>query len=74
VPLFRNLNYNSGGGDVKVEEAAKAAAEYNKMLNRERRDLRGAYFDIQTFAVHYPRTGNSNEHDAFIQIFLCRLA
>jgi hypothetical protein len=31
----RNLNYNSGGGDVKVEEAAKAAAEYNKRLNRQ---------------------------------------
>ena len=42
---------------MKVEEAAKAAAEYNKMINRERSELRRSYFDIQTFAVHYPKTG-----------------
>ena len=40
-----------------MEEAAKAAAEYNKMINRERSELRRSYFDIQTFAVHYPKTG-----------------
>jgi hypothetical protein len=55
--LARNLNYNSGGGNVKVEEAAKAAAEYNKMINRERMEMRKSYFDIQTFAIHYPKTG-----------------
>jgi len=54
---LRNYNYTSGGGSVKVEEAAKAAAEYNKKLNQERRTQRTAYFDMQTFSVQYPKTG-----------------
>jgi len=54
---LRNTNYSSGGGDVKVEEAAKLAAEYNRQLNQERREQRNSYFDIQTFTVHKPKTG-----------------
>jgi len=54
---LRNYNYSSGGGNVKVEEAAKAAAEYNKRLNQERKTQRTAYFDMQTFSVQYPKTG-----------------
>jgi len=54
---LRNYSYSSGGGNVKVEEAAKAAAEYNKRLNQERSTQRTAYFDMQTFSVHYPKTG-----------------
>merc|ERR1711970_566188 len=54
---LRNYNYSSGGGSVKVEEAAKAAAEYNKRLNQERKTQRTAYFDMQTFSVQYPKTG-----------------
>ena len=34
----------------------KLAAEYNKRLNADRKTIRTAYFDMQTFAVHYPRT------------------
>ena len=40
-----------------MEEAAKAAAEYNKRLNLERKTQRTAYFDMQTFSVQYPKTG-----------------
>lgn len=54
---LRNCNYSSGGGDVKVEEAAKIAAEYNKQLNLERKRDRSSHFDMQTFTVHYPKTG-----------------
>lgn len=54
---LRNSNYSSGGGDLKVGEAAKIAAEYNKRLNQERRERRSAYFDMQTFCVHYPKNG-----------------
>jgi len=54
---LRNYNYTSGGGNVKLGEAAKLAAEYNKRLNMERKTQRTAYFDMQTFSVQYPKTG-----------------
>ncbi len=46
---LRNANYTSGGGDIKVEEATKIAAEFNRKLNQERKDYRKAFFDTQTF-------------------------
>jgi len=54
---LRANNYSSGAGDIKVEEAAKIAAEYNKQFNQERKERRGAYFDMQTYRVHYPQNG-----------------
>jgi len=57
---LRNINYNSGGGDVKVEEAVKLAAEFNKKLNQERKEQRRAFFDMQTFRVHYPKNNIGN--------------
>ena len=54
---LRPHNYTSGGGDVKVEEAAKAAAEFNKQLNADRREQRNGFFDMQTYNVHYPKNG-----------------
>jgi len=53
---LRNYNYSTGSGNIKIEEAVKAAAEYNKKFNRERKDQRGAYFDLQTFTCHYPKS------------------
>ena len=54
---FRSTAVSSGGCTVKVEEAVKAAAEWNKRLNAERKEKRSAAFDLQTMTVHYPRTG-----------------
>ena len=51
----RNYNYSSGCGNIKIEEAVKAAAEFNKKFNEERKSQRGAYFDIQTFTCQYPK-------------------
>ena len=42
---------------VKVEEAVKLAAEYNRQLNQERRERRNGHFDMQTYTVHYPMNG-----------------
>merc|ERR1712012_1323045 len=53
---LRNLTYSSGSGSVKVEEAVKAAAEFNKKFNEERKQQRQAYFDMQTFTCHYPKS------------------
>ena len=51
----RNYNYSSGGGKkVDVKDVVRAAAIYNRKLNRERRSQRSAYFDLQTFRCHYP--------------------
>ena len=52
---LRNQNYTSGSGNVKIDEAVKAAAEFNKKFNEERRNQRKAYFDMQTFTCHYPK-------------------
>jgi hypothetical protein len=30
---------------------------HKKLFNREREENRRAYFDIQTFSVHYPKSG-----------------
>jgi len=56
----RNYNYSTGSGNVKVEEAVKAAAEYNKKFNEDRRNQRSAYFDMQTFTCHYPKANKGN--------------
>ncbi|KAK7103667.1 hypothetical protein V1264_018530 [Littorina saxatilis] len=37
-----------------IKKAAKSAADYNRHFLRERKEERGAYFDLQTFMVHYP--------------------
>ncbi|XP_005091426.2 titin isoform X2 [Aplysia californica] len=37
------------------KKAAKSAAEYNSSMMREKRDERRAYFDLQTYVIHYPR-------------------
>merc|ERR1719195_1261068 len=53
---LRNYNYSSSGvGNVNIDEAVKAAAEFNKKMNEERKAQRSAYFDIQTFTCHYPK-------------------
>jgi len=52
---LRNQNYTSGSGNVKIDEAVKAAAEFNKKFNEERRNQRKAYFDMQTFTCQYPK-------------------
>ena len=52
---LRNQNYTSGSGNVKIDEAVKAAAEFNKKFNEERKNQRKAYFDMQTFTCHYPK-------------------
>jgi len=57
---LRNANYTSGGGDIKVEEATKIAAEFNRKLNQERKDSRKAFFDTQTFRIHYPKKDSGN--------------
>ena len=56
----RNYNYSSGCGNIKIEEAVKAAAEFNKKFNEERKSQRGAYFDIQTFTCQYPKDNKGN--------------
>ncbi|XP_071079408.1 PHD finger protein 10-like isoform X1 [Haliotis cracherodii] len=37
-----------------IKKAVKAAADFNAQFQRERREERRAYFDLQTFMVHYP--------------------
>ncbi len=37
-----------------VERAVRSTAEWNKNMNQERREKRQAYFDMQTFNIHYP--------------------
>ena len=58
---FENIYFSS-----QVEEAAKLAAEYNRQLNQERREQRNSYFDIQTFTVHKPKTGQSHSFIDYI--------
>ena len=52
---LKNQNYSSGSGNVKIGEAVKAAAEFNRKLNDDRRTKRTACFDMQTFNIHYPK-------------------
>uniref|UniRef100_A0A0K2UQH7 Nucleolar protein 12 n=1 Tax=Lepeophtheirus salmonis TaxID=72036 RepID=A0A0K2UQH7_LEPSM len=37
-----------------VEKAVQSTAEWNKNMNKERFENRKAYFDLQTFSIHYP--------------------
>ncbi|XP_055880600.1 uncharacterized protein LOC106066129 isoform X2 [Biomphalaria glabrata] len=37
------------------KKAARCAAEFNASLMRDRKEERRAYFDLQTFTVHYPK-------------------
>ncbi|KAK7490212.1 hypothetical protein BaRGS_00018557 [Batillaria attramentaria] len=37
-----------------MKKAAKSAAEFNKLFQRERREERRAYFDLQTFHIQFP--------------------
>ncbi|KAL5008685.1 hypothetical protein ScPMuIL_014266 [Solemya velum] len=37
-----------------LKKAMKSASEWNSQFQRERREERRAYFDLQTFAVHFP--------------------
>merc|ERR1719460_1182388 len=54
---LRNMNLNTNNsGTIESSEAVKLAADYNKRLNAERKTQRTAYFDMQTFAVHFPKT------------------
>jgi len=54
---LRNMNLNTNNsGTIEASEAVKLAADYNKQLNAERKTQRTAYFDMQTFAVHFPKT------------------
>ncbi|KAK3580390.1 hypothetical protein CHS0354_001510 [Potamilus streckersoni] len=43
-------------GKIKeyTKKAVKAAAEWNRQFQRERKEERRAYFDVQTFTIHYP--------------------
>ncbi|XP_064600353.1 PHD finger protein 10-like isoform X2 [Liolophura sinensis] len=38
-----------------MKKAVKSAAEFNVQFQRERREDRRAYFDLQTMAIHYPQ-------------------
>lgn len=38
-----------------VEKAVRSTASWNKKMNADRREKRSAYFDMQTFNVHYPQ-------------------
>ena len=42
--------------NINYDETLKAAAKFNKKMNEERKARRAAYFDMQTFTCHYPRT------------------
>jgi len=53
---LRNVSSYCSGGSIKSTEAVKLAANYNRKLNEDRQTNRTAYFDLQTFTVHYPRT------------------
>lgn len=37
-----------------IKKAVQSAAEFNALFNRERREERQAYFDLQTMEVHWP--------------------
>ncbi|ESO87689.1 hypothetical protein LOTGIDRAFT_127265, partial [Lottia gigantea] len=37
-----------------MKKAVKSAAEFNSQMQKERREERKAFFDLQTFSVHYP--------------------
>ena len=52
---LKNQNYTSGSPSVKIGEAVKAAADFNKKLNSDRRTKRTACFDMQSFNIHYPK-------------------
>ena len=40
-----------------VQKAVHSTADWNKQMNTERREKRKAYFDMQTFSIHYPMNG-----------------
>ena len=40
-----------------VKNAMESVANWNKQMNQERKEKRTAFFDMQTFAMHYPMTG-----------------
>ena len=50
-------NVESGQMADFVKRAMKSVASWNKQMNQERREKRAAFFDMQTFAMHYPMTG-----------------
>ncbi len=37
-----------------IQKAVKSAADWNKKLNQDKKEKRAAYFDMQTFNIHYP--------------------
>ncbi|CAG5122693.1 unnamed protein product [Candidula unifasciata] len=37
------------------KKAARSAAEFNNSLMRDRKEERRAYFDLQTYTIHYPK-------------------
>ncbi|XP_013411434.1 PHD finger protein 10 isoform X1 [Lingula anatina] len=41
--------------DYYMKKAIKSAADFNAQFMKERREERKAYFDLQTFSVHYPK-------------------
>merc|ERR1719150_1334740 len=40
-----------------LEKAVQDTSAWNKRMNMERKEKRKAYFDMQTFSIHYPQTG-----------------
>lgn len=54
---FKFQTYQSGASSVNIQDAVKAAADWNKQLNHVRNTERAAAFDLQTMTVHYPKTG-----------------
>lgn len=54
---FKFQSYTSSASGVNIQDAVKAAAEWNKQLNHVRKTERAAAFDLQTMTVHYPKTG-----------------
>lgn len=38
-----------------IEKAVQETADWNKKMNQERKEKRKAYFDMQTFNIHYPQ-------------------
>ncbi|XP_041353041.1 dentin sialophosphoprotein-like [Gigantopelta aegis] len=39
-----------------IKKAVRSAAEFNAHFQRERKEERRSYFDLQTFMIHYPST------------------
>ncbi len=37
-----------------IHKAVKSAADWNRRLNQDKKEKRQAYFDMQTFNIHYP--------------------